>query len=200
MALDTVAFRNWLNGFLLESDMEPDLFPWARQLSPEEHNWLCSDLAQLLAEPEETGEPLDVRELEEVLTEYAERAGWPGPLLDAALPTEAAAFRVEVRPQDLRTVRRAAQGVQKAVQELLTGFLAMTPHDPARLGTYKIKKLPDRSLYQIDLPDDYRLRYCVDRQEQVVYVVYLGPHPQGQADGRERSVRAMLQQRYSKRL
>ena len=196
-ALHSIGFRNGLNRFLLDQEGGTEVLPWASRLTPQEHLWFCNDLESLLAEPEETGEPLDMREIGEILREYAEIAGWEGPLwCEAAVSErEAPLFTLDVRPQELRAIRRAALGVRKAVAELLNGFLVTTPTDASQLGGYKIKKLSDRDIRQIDLPDDYRLRYFVDEKERIVYIVYLGPHPTGTEDGRERSVRAIVNRR-----
>ena len=99
---------------------------------------------------------------------------------------------------ELRAIERAAPGVQKAVRELMDGFLATCPNHTARIGGYRVKKLPDRGVRQIDLPDDYRLRYCVDETERVVYIVYLGPHLNVRREGREHGLLARLNQRREK--
>jgi mRNA-degrading endonuclease RelE of RelBE toxin-antitoxin system len=197
--LGGTSFRNWLNRFLLDQQTEPVLFPWFQRLSPQERESLCCDLELILSEPEETNEPLDVREIGEILTEYAAYAGWSGPPLTQSLPAEDAAYAVDIRPKELRALRSAAPGVRRAVEEILTQFLAVSPNNPARLRNYNIKKLADRAIRQIDLPDDYRLRYFVDELNRVVYVVYLGPHPQGPADGRERAVRALINRQRNER-
>lgn len=198
--LGGTGFRNWLNRFLLDQQTEPVLFPWFQRLSPQEQESLCADLELILSEPDETGEPLDVREIGEILTEYAGYAGWSGSPLAQSLPAEETAFAIDVRPKELRTLQSAAPGVRRAVEEIFTQFLAVSPNDPARLRSYNVKKMADRAIRQIDLPDDYRLRYFVDDPNRVVYVVYLGPHPQGQADGRERAVRALINRRRNERL
>jgi mRNA-degrading endonuclease RelE of RelBE toxin-antitoxin system len=198
--LGGTGFHNWLNRFLLDQQTEPVLFPWFQRLSPQERESLCSDLELILSEPEETGEPLDVREIGEILSEYAEYAGWSGSPLAQSLPAEDAAYAIDIRPKEFRALRSAAPGVRRAVEEILTQFLAVSPNDPARLRNYNVKKLADRAIRQIDLPDDFRLRYLVDDPNRIVYVVYLGPHPQGQADGRERAVRALTNRQRNERL
>lgn len=189
-------FLDWIGRFLMGVPTEPDWLPWVRDLDSEEKERLCRDLRYILSEPEETGEPLDVHEIREILREYADIAGWSGPLIGEPLPLSAPPlFRVDVRPREIRALRSASVAVQKAVQSLLAGFLALHPTDGARLETGEIKKMSDRDIWQIDLPNGYRLRYFVDDRERVVYVVYLGPHPDGQADGRERAVLAAINRR-----
>ena len=52
-------------------------------------------------------------------------------------------------------------------------------------------------VWQVDLPDGYRLRYFVEEERRTVHVVYLGPHPDGDQDGRERTARAGARRRQS---
>lgn len=144
--LGSVGFRNWLNRFLLDPNTSPCLFPWMRNLDVEAQQELRRDLEFILSEPEESGEPLDVRELREILRDYAMTADWDGPLLCGPMPAEAMSYTVDIRPQELRLVQKAAPGVRRAVAELLEGFLASCPTDPSRLGTFKIKKLADSTL------------------------------------------------------
>lgn len=172
-----------------------DLIPWAAMnLPPREQSWLRGDLALVLAEPESTGEPLDWHEIGEILREYATLAGWEGPLLNPPPPdVEACAYRIALRSDDLRTLEDASAAVQQAVRELLSGFLPAHPTSAARLPRGHLKKLANRDIWQIDLPDGYRLRYLVAEPERTVHVVYLGPHPDGSRDGREQTVRAQVQ-------
>lgn len=174
-----------------------DLIPWAAiYLPPREQSWLRNDLALVLAEPESTGEPLDWHEIGEILREYAILAGWEGPLVNPP-PPEAAeyVYRVALRPDDLRTLEDASAAVQQAVRELLSCFLPAHPTSAARLPRGHLKKLANRAIWQIDLPDGYRLRYFVAEPERTVHVVYLGPHPDGSRDGREQTIRAQVQRR-----
>lgn len=170
--------------------------PWVSRLSPREQGWLRDDLALVLAEPESTGEPLDWRELTEILREAAELASWEGPLL-LPPPSEAPerAYAVDLRPDDLRALEAAPPAVQHALRDLRERFLPAHPTSAARLERGRLKKLANRDIWQVDLPDGYRLRYFVAEPERTVYVVYLGPHPDGAADGREQAVRARVQRR-----
>ena len=175
-----------------------ELLPWAAALPPVERERFCRDLALLFQEPELTGEPLDWRELFDVLHEYADAAGWDGPVVkvgpEDGEPAEGS-YRIDLRPQDARLLESASPAVRRATQEVLTEFLTIAPTDSARLRRGDLKKLQNRDIWQIDLPDGYRLRYYVDEPERVVYVVYLGPHPDGAVEGRERAVRALVQRR-----
>jgi hypothetical protein len=168
--------------------------PWVSRLSLREQGWLRSDLALVLAEPESTGEPLDWHELQEILREAAVLAGWEGPLLLPPPPAAPArAYVVDLRPDDLRALETAPPAVQHALRDLRERFLPTHPTSAARLERGRLKKLANRDIWQIDLPDGYRLRYFVAEPERTVYVVYLGPHPDGAAAGREQSIRARVQ-------
>jgi mRNA-degrading endonuclease RelE of RelBE toxin-antitoxin system len=78
---------------------------------------------------------------------------------------------------------------------VLAHFLPHHPTSAARLSRGHLKKLGNRDIWQVDLPDGYRLRYFVAEPERTVYVVYLGPHPDGYADGREQAIIAGVQRR-----
>jgi hypothetical protein len=175
------------------------LVPWLARLDAADHARLCADLVLVLSEPALTGEPLDWREVEDILTEYADHAGWRGELLAPPSPDAVAPYRVELRPDDLRELARASGAVQQAAQALLVEFLPYHPTAGARLERGRLKKLANRDLWQVELPGGYRLRYLVDEREQVVYVVYLGPHPDGPADGREAAIRALIQRQRHER-
>jgi mRNA-degrading endonuclease RelE of RelBE toxin-antitoxin system len=172
------------------------VLPWTERLSVQQRHRLRRDLALLLAEPEVTGEPLDWREIEDVLREYAEVAGWAGPVADVPPAIEPdACYAVEVRSEEVRALERASPAVRQAARDLLFRFLPLHPTDGERLGRGRLKKMGNRGIWQIDLPDGYRLRYFVAEPERTVFVVYLGPHPDGEADGREQAVQAMIQRR-----
>lgn len=183
-----------LAGFVLGDEGSRSLLPWAERLSDMDRVRLRGDLALLLSEPDTTGEPLDRAEIEDVLREYSALAGWDGPLLNGeAAPAEAVRFRVHLRPQEARALDRAPAAVRRVAGDLLARFLAVHPTDGSRLERGRLKKLSDRDVWQIDLPGGYRLRYLVAEPERAVHVVYLGPHPDGDADGLERAVRASVQ-------
>jgi hypothetical protein len=175
-----------------------ELLPWFTALPEAERTRLSRDLTLLFQEPEATGEPLDWPEVFDLLREFAVIAGWDGPVLVAderdAVATDAN-YRVDLRPQDARALGSASAAVQRAAREAIDGFLAVAPTDADRLLRGDLKKMRNRHVWQIDLPDGYRLRYLVDEPARVVYVVYLGPHPDGAMEGRERAVRAKVQRR-----
>lgn len=174
----------------------PGVLPWAGRLSPGERARLRADLRLLLAEPLQTGEALDWSEVLDALAEYAALAAWEGPLLpDPPEEPPPDAYRVDVRPGDLRAVERAAPAVRQAVRDLLHRFLPLHPTAGDRLGAGHLKKLANRGIWQVELPDGWRLRYLVDEADRTVYVVYLGPHPEGEAKGREEAVRAWVRSR-----
>lgn len=165
--------------------------PWSEALPETEEVRLRSDLAVVLAEPAATGEGLDWDEVEEILAEYAALCDWNGPLVAAGTaPAGTGIYTVDVRSQDLRGLDRASSAVQEVARTVLTRFLPQHPTSAERLERGQLKRLPDRDLWQIDLPDGYRLRFLVDEPGARVHVVYLGPHPDGEVRGREQVLRA----------
>lgn len=189
-------FRDWLQKFRATRDLDCDLLPWVAQLTPPDLERLRNDLTTILSEADDHQEETDWNELGDILSEFADLAGWIGPLVHDPMPgPESDSFTIDTLPQQLRLIERSPAGVQRAVQELTAGFLTSTPTNSGLLAGYRVKKLAERDLYQIELPDAYRLRYIVDEEERIVYVVYLGPHPTGAVDGRERTVRAMINRR-----
>ncbi|MGV3723881.1 MAG: hypothetical protein ACO1SX_23540 [Actinomycetota bacterium] len=173
-----------------------DLLPWADGLAPETLARLRSDLSLVLSEPAVTGEALDWREVQDILGEYAGELGWDGELITApAAAAREAPYAVVVRPVDLQTLASASAAVQSAAREVLRRFLPFHPTSAARLARGHLKKLTNRDVWQIQLPDGYRLRFLVAQPERTVHVVYLGPHPDGDADGREQAIRAEIQRR-----
>jgi mRNA-degrading endonuclease RelE of RelBE toxin-antitoxin system len=173
-----------------------EILPWAEQLSAQDRDRLRHELELLLAEPAASAEPLDWPEVLDVLTEYAAVTGSEGPaMLSPPPPPPPARFAVKVRAKDLRALERTAPAVQEAVRHLLECFLPLHPTDADRLERGALKKLSNRDIWQIRLPDGYRLRYFLAEPERTVHVVYLGRHPDGDADGREQSVRASVRRR-----
>jgi mRNA-degrading endonuclease RelE of RelBE toxin-antitoxin system len=174
----------------------PPSLEWTNTLPELDRQRLRSDLTVLLGEATEPGAPLDFKELDELLSEYAAQAGRPDATVHAAAQraTEST-YTVDVRPQDLRRLKVASLAVQRSAHEVLTVFLPRFPTAPDQLPSGKVKKIAERSIWQVDLPDGFRLRYFVDEQERVVYVVYLGSHPDGAADGREVVVRSRVRRR-----
>jgi hypothetical protein len=167
-----------------------DLLPWVARLSPEDLARLREDLAVVLSEPETFDEPLDWREIGEILRDWAQVAGWEeGALLGSALQ-EKGSYTVDVRPQDEEQLERAAPAVRTATRQCLTEFLPFYPTAGFLLPRGRLKRMKDRDLWQIQLPDGYRLRYLVDKNARLVRIVYFGPHPDHDSRGREQRVRA----------
>ena len=183
-----------LEAFARDNAPISGLLPWVTNLVPGLAFELRQTLTRLFNEPLQYEEVLDVQEVVDVLREYADLVGWQGPVTSSFVEVQGC-YRVEVRQKDLRLIETAGPAVRQAVEVILSEFLHYTPEDSSRLAGYKIKKLPDRGIRQIDLPDDYRLRYLVDQAERVVHVVYLGPHPTGAVDGRERALRSAINRR-----
>ncbi|MFN3649163.1 MAG: hypothetical protein ACK47B_06240 [Armatimonadota bacterium] len=175
------------------------LLPWAGRLSAADRARLRSDLDLLLREPEEQGEPLDWGELCDALEEYRHLSGADLPLLAAPEPERQEAYTVNIRPRELRALECASRAVRAATNEALERFLPQRPTCGGALRRGRLRKMPDRDVWQLQLPDGYRLRYYVAEPERIVYVVYLGPHPDGAADGRETAVRAGVRRRRHER-
>jgi hypothetical protein len=160
--------------------------PWAVRLSPRDRERLRSDLALVLLEPEATGEPVDWREIAEILREWAEAAGWEGALIEQSdsMPQEGR-YAVDLPCRDAEALVTASAAVQSAMQSLLTEFLPFHPTAGHLLPRGRLKKMKNRDVWQIELPDGYRLRYLVDEHRRTVRVLYLGPHPDRDTAGRE---------------
>jgi hypothetical protein len=169
------------------------VLPWAERLSPADRERLRGDLAVVLEEPGLTGEPVDWREIGDILQEGAEIAGWDDVLVRVDACSPAGAFAVDLPPRDVQALAGASPAVQRAMQLLLAEFLPFFPTASALLPRGRLKKLKNRDLWQIQLPDGYRLRYTVDKAARAVYVVYLGPHPDRDTRGREDAARAKAQ-------
>ncbi len=69
-------------------DEKQSVLPWAERLSPADRERLRGDLAVVLEEPALTGEPVDWRELGDLLQEWAEIAGWVRKRFSAAREKE----------------------------------------------------------------------------------------------------------------
>lgn len=171
---------------------DEELLPWVERLSPLDQRRLREDLAVVLSEPETTGEPLDWREIGNILQEWAEIAGWEDVTLRAGALAPDGAFTVDLRPQDRQALERASPAVQRATAHLLAEFLPYYPTVGFLLPRGRLKKMRDRDLWQLHLPDGYRLRYLVDKVARTVHVVYLGPHPDHDPRGREQNLRAKV--------
>jgi hypothetical protein len=99
--------------------------------------------------------------------------------------------------QDKERLTAAPSGVQRAVDPVLAQFLPNNPTCAGRLPRGQLKKLYNRDVWQIDLPEGYRLRYIVDKSDRAVYIVYFGPHPGRAVCGRERGIRAKVQSQHA---
>ena len=74
--------------------------------------------------------------------------------------------------------RSAPKNVVEKAVEIRDGFLSSNPEDrQAHPGKLKALKGKEAGLLQSDLPGYHRLLYRVDREERVVYVEYVGTHP-----------------------
>lgn len=167
-----------------------DLLPWVARLSPEEQARLRQDLAVVLAEPGATGEALDWGEIGEILRDAAHAAGWEESVVAGGALAESGLYTVELRPDDDEQLARAAPAVQTAMSQCLTQFLPFYPTAGFLLPRGRLKRMKDRDLWQIQLPDGYRLRYLVDKAARRVRVVYFGPHSDHDPRGREQQARA----------
>lgn len=174
-------------------DDKQSVLPWAERLSPADRERLRGDLAVVLEEPGLTGEPVDWREIGDILQEGAEIAGWDDVLVRVDGGSPAGAFAVDFPPRDAQALAGASPAVQRAMQLFLAEFLPFYPTASQLLPRGRLKKMKNRDLWQLHLPDGYRLRYVVDKPARTVYVVYLGPHPDRDTRGREDAARLKRQ-------
>ena len=168
--------------------------PFVHLLGADELRRFRADVFTVLAEADSTAEPVDSAEIMDILREYAEIASWAGPLWPAA-ESDNAAYAIDVAAKDLKALDLAPPAVRRVVDELVRGPLAENPYTVAARVSRRVKKLPEREVWQIYLPDGFRLRYYIDEPERTVRVVYLGPHPDSRNNGREDSVRRLVHRR-----
>ena len=189
---------DWVRARAQGSEDTEGPVPFAHLLSKDDLGRLLSDLATVLAEPDQHGELLDSAELIDILREYAEIAGWGGPILEGirspVAPPESP-YTVDIPVRDLKTLQAASPAVRRVVEEIISGPLVQSPHGIAGEITQRVKKLPDRDLWQVYLPDGFRLRYYIDEPERTVRVTYLGPHPDSRNEGRDDAVRQAVHRR-----
>src|SRR5690242_4734917 len=108
-----------LDAFAQGREADPPVLPWAVRLSPQDRDRLRSELALVLSEGELTGEPVDWREIEEILREWAEVAGWDGALISPDGPPPDGPYSVELRSPDAEALAKASSAVQEAMYALL---------------------------------------------------------------------------------
>jgi hypothetical protein len=181
--------RMWAKGIPIAPPV-----PFAHLLDSEDLRRFRTDVNTVLAEADSTGEPVDSVEITDILREYAEIASWDGPLLTAAEP-DSSGYRVDIAPKDLKALGLAPAAVRRVVDELVTGPLTENPYTVAARVSQRVKKLTEREVWQVYLPDGFRMRYFIDEPGKTVHVVYLGPHSDSRNDGREDSVRQLIHRR-----
>jgi hypothetical protein len=184
-----------LEAYARGSDSGEELLPWTHRLGPEERHRLRGDLAVVLAEPSATGEPLDWREIGEILQESAESAGWDDLLVTIPAASSDGAYAVHFQTADTEALAATSPAVRETTELLITRFLTHHPTAWQFLPRGRLKKMAERDTWQLHLPDGYRLRYVVDKAAHAVHVVYLGPHPDRDTRGRERTVRVRVNRR-----
>ncbi len=188
------ALRGWVERTSTDSADSYEAIPFVYLLDPEHLKRMRVDLLTVLMESDHAGEAVDVREIEDILREFTELAGWDGPIwvTDAE---ELPAYRLDVQAKDIKALRNASPAVQRVVEQLFSGPLIENPFGLSAEVSQRVKKMPDRDLWQVYLPDGFRLRYYVDEPERTVHVVYLGPHSDSRNDGREAAVRQAVHRR-----
>jgi hypothetical protein len=184
-----------LEAFANGPDPGHELLPWVGRLGADERHRLRCDLAVVMAEPAATGEPLDWREIGEILQEAAELVGWDDLLVAAAAPSLHGSYTIHFQPEDTEALAAASPAVRETTELLVSRFLIHHPTAWQFLPRGRLRKMAERDTWQLQLPDGYRLRYVVDKTEKAVHVVYLGPHPDRDTRGRERTVRARVNRR-----
>jgi hypothetical protein len=182
-----------LEAFVQGQKGEAAALPWAYRLAPRDRKRLRSDLELVLSEPKLTGEPVDWREIEEILGEWAEAAGWEGALIQPESMPQDGRYAVDLPSRDAEALVTASVAVQSAMHTFLAEFLPFHPTAGHLLPRGRLKKMQNRDVWQIELPDGYRLRYLVDKRGRTVQILYLGPHPDRDTDGREQAARARMQ-------
>ncbi len=66
---------------------------------------------------------------------------------------------------------------QRAVNQIIQEYLAVNPLD--RLpGKTKVLHGRYKGILQYNVDDKYRIHYTVDRQNMIVYIDFIGPHPE----------------------
>ncbi|MCC2670043.1 MAG: hypothetical protein K0Q72_2514, partial [Armatimonadetes bacterium] len=99
------ALVSHLESFVRDEGGRSEVLPWVARLPARELGWLRGELSLLLSEPEVTGEPLDWRELQDLLSEFAAGAGWDGCVIEAPEPEPGeVAYAVELHPDDRETL------------------------------------------------------------------------------------------------
>src|SRR5260370_39482897 len=96
-----------LEVFVRGAEAAASAVPWAARLSPVERERLRTELEMILSEPELSGEPVDWREIHEILREWAEAAGWKGALIQPDGQALRGPYSVELRPRDAAALIQA---------------------------------------------------------------------------------------------
>src|SRR4051794_3052259 len=107
-----------LGAFARDSGSGEEVLPWAARLSLQDQARLRGDLSVVLNEPETTGEPVDWREIGEILQEWAEVAGWDDVLVRGDAVSPAGDFAVQLGARDQEALAGASPAVQKAMDLL----------------------------------------------------------------------------------
>src|SRR5205823_1966099 len=97
-----------LKTFAHGREADAPALPWAGRLSPRDRERLRSELALVLSEPELTGEPVDWREIDDILREWAEVSGWDGALVSPGDPLPAGPYSVELWTPDAEALAKAS--------------------------------------------------------------------------------------------
>src|SRR5687767_10988512 len=146
------AFRGWVERLSADPAGSGAPIPFVDRLKPDDLQRFRADMLTVLMESDHSGDAIDAREVADVLREFAELVHWDGPLWVSEVET-AAAYRLEVPARDLKALRTASQAVQRVVEELFSGPLIENPFGVGREVSQRVKKMPDRDLWQVYLPD-----------------------------------------------
>jgi mRNA-degrading endonuclease RelE of RelBE toxin-antitoxin system len=117
--------------------------------------------------------------------------------LGVAAPDVLARLEAFARGDEKQSVLPWAERLSPSDRERLRGdlavvleeFLPFYPTASQLLPRGRLKKMKIRDLWQLHLPDGYRLRYVVDKPARTVTILYLGPHPDRDTHGREDAAR-----------
>src|SRR5688572_25676833 len=125
------AFRAWVERLSPDSANSGGPIPFVDRLNPDDRQEFRADLLTVLMESDHSDEAVDAREVADVLREFAELAGWDGPLWVSEVEA-ASAYRLEVPAKDVKALRTASPAVQRVVEELFNGPLIENPFGVGR--------------------------------------------------------------------
>jgi mRNA-degrading endonuclease RelE of RelBE toxin-antitoxin system len=92
------------------------------------------------------------------------------------LPTAKQAYKIEVEDEAWKGLSSLPQSAQEKVTALWRDHLSHTPTQRIP-GKLKALRGEYKGYYQFEITKDARMIYFVDEEARVVYVEYIGKHP-----------------------